>query len=105
MERRALRRVASDLGRVWNAKTTSDRDRKQLLRSLLQDVVLDVCRDQHTATVELIWQGGTRTELAVRLNHSGLKRTSAPVDLIDLVRRLAEHSPDREIALVLSKHG
>jgi predicted DNA-binding protein (UPF0251 family) len=52
-----------------------------------------------------MWQGGARTELAVRLNHSGLKRTSTPVDLIDLIGRLAHHSKDREIALVLSKQG
>jgi DNA invertase Pin-like site-specific DNA recombinase len=104
-ERRALRRLASELSRIWNAQTTSDRDRKQLLRARLQDVVIDVCRDQHTATVALIWQGGARTQLPVRLNHSGLKRTSTPTDLIDLIRRLAEHSTDREIALVLSKNG
>jgi excisionase family DNA binding protein len=52
-----------------------------------------------------VWQGGARTELSVRLNHSGFKRTSTPVDLIDLLRRLAQHSSDREIALVLSKQG
>jgi hypothetical protein len=26
--------------------------------------------------VELCWQGGARSELPVKLNHSGLKRTS-----------------------------
>jgi hypothetical protein len=104
-EQRALRRLTGDLDRVWNATRTRDRDRKQLLRVLLDDVVLDVNRDRDTATVELIWQGGPRTELAVKVNHSGLKRNSTSVDLIELIRRLAQHSPDPEIAMVLSKQG
>ena len=76
LERRALRRLAGELGRVWSAKTTSDRDRKELLRTLLDDVVLNVDRERSVGTVELFWQGGARTELPVRLKHSGLKRTS-----------------------------
>jgi predicted DNA-binding protein (UPF0251 family) len=102
-ERRALRQLTGDLGRVWNATSTTDQDRKQLLRALLNDVAIDVDREQDIATVELMWQGGARTELPVRLNHSGLKRTSTSVDLVELIRRLAEHSSDREIAVVLSK--
>jgi excisionase family DNA binding protein len=104
-ERRSLRRLAGNLGSIWNAATTADQDRKQLLRALLDDVVLDVDREHNTGAVELLWQGGARSALFVRLNHSGLKRTSTPVDLIDLIRRLAQHSHDREIALVLSKQG
>jgi hypothetical protein len=104
-ERRSLRRLAGDLGSIWNARITTDKDRKQLLRALLDDVVLEIDREHNIGAVELIWQGGARTALSVRLNHSGLKRTSTPVDLIDLIGRLAQHSNDREIALVLSKQG
>ena len=104
-ERRALRRLAGELGRVWNAPSTTDRDRKELLRALLDDVVLDVDRERDTASVELIWQGGARTELPVRVKHSTVKRSGTRPELIDLVRKLAVHSSDREIAIVLSKHG
>ena len=104
-ERRALRRLAGDLERVWQAPSTNDRDRKELLRALVDDVVLDVDRKRAVATVELIWQGGARTELPVKLNHSGLKRTSTSGDLIELIRRLAEHSGDTEIAMILAKQG
>lgn len=76
-----------------------------MLRALLDDVVLDVDRERQLATVELIWEGTARTQLPVKLNHSGLKRTSTSSDLIELIRRLAEHSPDPEIAMVLSKQG
>ena len=104
-ERRALRRLAGDLERVWRAASTNDRDRKELLRALLDDVVLNVDRNLRVATVELLWQGGARTELSVKLNHSGLKRTSTSTDLIELIRRLAAHSADAEIAMILGKQG
>jgi excisionase family DNA binding protein len=104
-ERRALRRLAGELGRVWSAASTTDRDRKELLRALLDDVVLNVDRARDAATVELIWQGGARSELPVRVRHSTVKRSGTRPELIDLVRKLAEHSSDREIAIVLSKQG
>jgi len=104
-EQRALRRLAGELERVWNAPSTTDRDRKQLLRALLDDVVLTVDRERDTASVELIWQGGARTELPVRVKHSTVKRSGTRPGLIDLVRKLAVHSSDREIATVLSKQG
>ncbi len=104
-ERKALRRLAGDLPRVWAAPTTTDRDRKELLRALLTDVVINVDRERHTGVAELLWQGGARSELRVRLNHSGLKRTSTSENLIELIRRLAQHSPDPEIAMILAKQG
>ena len=104
-ERQALRRLAGDLTRVWAAPSTSDRDRKELLRTLLDDVVINVDRKRGVASVELYWQGGARTELPVKINHTGLKRTNTSEDLVELIRRLAQHSPDPEIAMILSKQG
>jgi DNA invertase Pin-like site-specific DNA recombinase len=103
-ERLALRRLASELRRVWNAASTTDRDRKELLRALLDDVVLTIDRDQDRASVELIWQGGARTELPVRVTNSTVRRNGTRPELVDLIRKLAVHSSDREIAIVLSKH-
>jgi hypothetical protein len=104
-EVRALKRAAADVRRVWAARTTTDRDRKQLLRTLVTDAVLTVDRENDRAEVELFWQGGAQTRLMVQLNRPPAKRTDAPKDLVELIARLAEHSNDREIAMVLSKQG
>jgi excisionase family DNA binding protein len=104
-ERRALRRLAGELHRVWSAQSTCDRDRNELLRALLDDVVLNVDRERNVGTVELFWEGGARTVLPVRLKFSAIKRTGTRPELIDMIRRLAEHSSDPEIAMVLSKQG
>jgi excisionase family DNA binding protein len=105
LERRALDRLARDLPRLWDAAATSDRDRKELLRTLVREVVVTVDRDEAHAAVELFWEGGARSELGLRLNRSGFLPHTTPEDTVTLIRRLAAHHRDREIAIILNKQG
>ena len=103
-EREQLLALGTDLGRVWAAPTTTDRDRKQLLRTLIDEVILDVQRDQDRATVTIRWKGGAITELAVPLpRHQPTIRTDE--DTIALLTRLAAHYDDATIAGILNKQG
>jgi hypothetical protein len=38
-EQASIRRLGDDIERVWSAPTTTDRDRKELLRALLEEVM------------------------------------------------------------------
>ena len=104
-ERQALARVARDLPRVWEAATTTDRDRKQLLRTLIHEIIVTVHAEQRQAAVEIAWEGGARSELAVKLNARGPDSHRLGEDTIELIRRLAEHHPDRQIASILARQG
>ena len=66
-EREQLLALGADLGRVWSAATTTDRDRKQLLRTLIEEVIVDVIREERRATLTIRWKGGAITELVVPL--------------------------------------
>jgi biotin operon repressor len=98
-------RLARDLPRLWKANTTADRDRKELLRALISEVIVTVNAAERRAAVQICWEGGARTELAVRLNARGPETRRLPEDTIELIRRLAEHHPDRQIAAILSRQG
>ena len=50
-ERAAVLALGDDLGKVWHAPTTTDKDRKQLLRTLLDEVAITVHRDPVKGTV------------------------------------------------------
>lgn len=101
-EREQLLTLGADLGRVWAAPTTTDRDRKQLLRTLIEEVILDVQREQDQATVTIRWSGGAITELAVPLpRHQPTIRTDE--DTITLLTRLAVHYDDATIAGILNR--
>jgi excisionase family DNA binding protein len=104
-ERRALARLARDLPRLWDATTTTARDRKELLRALVREVIVTVRDDPRRAEVEIIWEGGARTELTVPLIRRGPETRRTPEDTVELVRRLAAHHPDRQIAAILNKQG
>ncbi len=104
-ERHALGQVARNLPGLWEAKTTTQRDRKELLRALVREVVVTIDRGEHRADVEVFWEGGARTELQVRLNRTGHGPRQLSEDTIDLIRRLAVHHPDQQIAAILGRQG
>jgi DNA invertase Pin-like site-specific DNA recombinase len=103
-ERQALRALGTDVPLVWSAPSTSDRDRKELLRTLLEEVNLTSQREVLNAHLLLRWRGGAVTELDVPL-----PRRQAPLrtdeDTIALLRRLAVHYSDAVIAGILNRQG
>ncbi|MGO9822650.1 MAG: recombinase family protein, partial [Solirubrobacteraceae bacterium] len=104
-ERVAVADLARDLPRLWAADTTTDRDRKLLLRTLIREIVVTVNPPRRHATAEIWWEGGARTELTVKLNARGPDRHILGEDTIELIRRLAEHHPDDQIASILNRQG
>jgi DNA invertase Pin-like site-specific DNA recombinase len=103
-EREQLLTLGGDLGRVWSAPTTTDRDRKQLLRALVEEVTIDANHQQRRATVTIRWKGNAITELAVTLpKPQPAIRTDE--DTIALIQRLATHYDDGKIAGILNRQG
>jgi excisionase family DNA binding protein len=104
-ERRALAHLARDLPRLWDAPTTTARDRKELLRTLVAEVIVTVRERPRRAEVELVWEGGARTKLSVPLIRRGPEGKRTDERTVELIRRLAAHHPDHQIAAILNKQG
>ncbi len=105
-EREGLAELARDLPRLWAAPATMNRDRKGLLRALIGEVIVTCNHDERRAAVEICWEGGARTELGVRLNAAGPSEANRTAeDTLELIRRLAVHQPDRQIASILNRQG
>ena len=104
-QREQIRALGSDLKRVWDAPTTTDRDRKELLRSLLEEVKINVLPEENKAHVVLCWKTSAVSELDVvwRVPRPATIRTDE--ETIELMRRLAVHHPDTVIAAVLNRQG
>jgi len=104
-ERASILALGSDLERVWSAPSTTDRDRKELLRTLLEEVILSVDRDKLQAHLTLRWRGGLISELSLELKRYRPAPNRTDEDTIDLLRRLAAHYPDAVIAGILNRQG
>jgi uncharacterized protein YndB with AHSA1/START domain len=104
-EKKKLRSLGSDLDKVWTAPTTTDRDRKELLRALLEEVILAVNKPERSAHLTLRWRGGTLTDLDLSLPRMKPRGLHTDEDTISPLRRLAVHYPDDVIAGILNRQG
>jgi DNA invertase Pin-like site-specific DNA recombinase/predicted DNA-binding transcriptional regulator AlpA len=102
-DRRRLLALGADLQSVWEAPTTTARDRKELLRTLLEEVIIIVFKAQHRARLTLRWRGGSLTDLDVDLPRQKPAIVRTDEDTIALVRRLAAYYPDAVIAGILNR--
>jgi hypothetical protein len=104
-ERALIDRLGNDLEQVWTAPTTSARDRKELLRTLLAEVIIKVDRPAARAELTLRWRGGALTDLAIPLPRSTYRPLRTDEQTLTLLRRLAVHYPDAMIASILNRQG
>ena len=66
IDRQRIRALANDLPRLWAAKTTTDRDRKLLLRILVKEIGLKaVDVPKRLLHVRLLWQSGAVTDIEI----------------------------------------
>jgi len=101
----ALQILRSDIRKLWDAPTTADRDRKELLRTLLEEVTLNLKRAEGQAHLTLRWRGGAFTILEVPVPRFQPMGPRTDEDTIDLLRRLAALYPDETIAGILNRQG
>ena len=64
--------AGADLRAVFDADSTTIRERKQLLRLLISEVVITVDRDAAQAAVRIRWEGGAGTDITVALPRRGV---------------------------------
>ncbi|MBF6558362.1 MAG: recombinase family protein [Acidimicrobiales bacterium] len=98
-----LSRAGADVRAVFNAPSTTFRERKQLLRAIVSEVVVTVETDARIAALRIIWQGGASTELKMSLTKIGGHFRATDEDTVQLLRRLAEQYDDTTIAMILSR--
>ena len=91
-----------ELGSVWDADTTTHRDRKRLLRCLIEEVQLSTKVDRYE--IRIVWKGGATTERELVRGPAGWARCTSE-DTVDLVRQLAAEFDDAQIARILNKQG
>ena len=104
-EKAAILALGENVADVWQAATTTDRDRKELLHTLLEEVIIRVDRDAKRAELTLRWRGGALTELTVAVPRQAPPKIRTSEDTVELVGRLAVHHPDAAIAGILNRQG
>lgn len=97
--------LAADLPGLWHAPTTSNKDRKRLLRTVIADITVLPEPDHGHARIGIRWHTGASDELRVpRCVHRGAAvRSSAPA--VEMVTRLGPTTDTHELAGMLNAAG
>jgi hypothetical protein len=88
-EREQIRALAADLPAVWHAPTTTDADRKQLIRHLVEQVRVTVAGTSEKVDVQVTWAGGHRTSAQITRPVACLTQLSYYPQLAARARELA----------------
>jgi DNA invertase Pin-like site-specific DNA recombinase len=100
--RQKIMSITNDFPRIWNDPELPSRDRKRMLRLLIEDVTL-LKAEKITAHV-LLRGGGTRTLAIERPVPMAQIRKPKPAVIAEVDRLLDEHC-DREVAEMLNQQG
>lgn len=89
-QREQLTTLGEDLQALWNEATTPLELKKRVLRTVINEVVVDVKHDSGHVEMKIHWAGGVHTPLRVRKNKIGTNGNATDSDIVDMVRELAK---------------
>jgi DNA invertase Pin-like site-specific DNA recombinase len=96
--------LAENLKAVWNDEATDVRLKKQIIRTLIKEVVADIDSEAGEIILVIHWRGGVHTELRVPRRRRGQCGTQTSGETVDIVRRLALICSDDVIASTLNRN-
>jgi hypothetical protein len=103
--RAELEAVVANLAELWAAPTTSNRDRKRVLRTLVADVTLIPDVDRSKLRIGIHWRSGSTEELTVqRMNRVTEYRRTAP-ETVEFARQIGADLDNHHLAAALNAAG
>ena len=97
--------LAGDLEAVWSYPGTDARLQKRIVRTLIEEVMVDVDGEAGEIIAVIHWKGGVHAELRIPRRRRGYSRTHTPKEIVDAVRVLVRICSDDVIAGALTRSG
>jgi hypothetical protein len=104
-EARDMQRLAQNLPAVWHAETTTDRERKQLLRYALAEVQLDGVSTPGKIEIRVTWRSGAVTRQQIERLKVGSWAPRTADCVIERIRALAPSHTVAKIVEALNAEG
>ena len=103
-ERDALLKVGRDVRRVWNHPDAPINLKKQIVRELIEEIVVDDEPPNDQLRCWIHWKGGLHTEITISYK-TRTKNTTAPSDEEGAIRMMRDVLDDPQIAITLNRAG
>lgn len=106
VERQAIYELASDIPALWSSSTTTVEERKEILRLLIERVVVKIEGVTEKVLVEIDWAGGYKTNSNLVRPVAKLEQLSYYDELLELVSNLKNQDMTlQQIADILNQQG
>jgi DNA invertase Pin-like site-specific DNA recombinase len=103
IDRARLLQLAHDLPAAWNAPSSDTRTKQRLIHILVQEIVCNLDDATNEAVLLIHWTGGRHTEVRVPRVKTGRYPSDMAPTAVEVIRKLAGHWPDRELAVSLNR--
>lgn len=98
--------LGSDLPAIWSAQTTTSVERKEMLRLIIRDVIVDGKRVHGQVWVQINWQTGAHEQFCYKRSVQSYEASADVEALEQRIRALnAQNLIDAQIAEILNAEG
>nr|BDT37406.1 recombinase family protein [Myxococcus sp. MH1] len=104
-DREALLRLAGDLRTAWDAPGADAALKQRLVRTLIEEVVVDIDDARRELVLIIHWRGGQHSEVRARKPATGEHRKRASADADAMIRAMAGEQSDAAMAVRLNQAG
>jgi hypothetical protein len=98
-------KLAEDLDAAWSSPKVTMRTRQQLVRALVNDIIVDIDAANREIVLTIHWKGGRHSELRLRKPRSGEHESVTSDDALAVIRSMAGRWSDENIAATLNRMG
>lgn len=104
-DKKELLRLAQNFPQLWNAEQTQHKQKKQIIRLLIEDVTVERHESPRELVLHIRWKGGKNESIAVPIPLKQADRVRYPDENINKIRDLAKTLHDQKIAESLNQLG
>ena len=104
-QKRQILQLAGDFPKLWAASTTTERDRKRILRLLVRDITETKGPEPKTVKLHVCWQGGATETLELQLPPNRAEAVRYSEAFVTRIRELAISHHDDDIIRLLHAEG
>jgi hypothetical protein len=103
-QRQRILRMGERFAAVWNAEDCSVELKKKIIRSVVEEILVDDCTSPQELHFIVHWKGGVHTQFEMPRPRFGRGRKTGDDD-VEVIRKMATRYGDDDIARVLNKLG
>ena len=95
--------IAGDLEAAWQNTNVTMRCRQQLVRALVNEIIVDIDEPAREIVLIIHWKGGQHSELRLRKPRTGEHACSTSDDALAVIGSMASRWSDQDIAATLNR--